>query len=367
MAARIGKISRPFLFWTIVLVVSGFFIFSSASLGILARNEVEFSSVAFNQIFFGLFFGSIACLFLARIDYHIWKKYAFFFFIGSILLTLLVFVPKIGIEHGGATRWINLGFISFQPAEFLKIFFIIYYAAWLSKFKSKVPTISGGFLPFLIFAAILGAILLAQPDTDTFAVIIFAALSMYIVAGAKWKHILTIIIFGALVLGVLYFTRPYIKQRIDVMFDPSANNQTSGYQLKQSLIAIGSGQIWGRGFGQSIQKFHYLPEPMGDSVFAVAAEEFGFVGCLVIIAFFIMFSLEGFKIASKSSDDFGRLMSLGIVILIISQALINIGGMIGVLPLTGIPLPFVSQGGTALFVAMIEVGIVMSISRSSKK
>src|SRR3989344_5372874 len=350
MAARIGKISRPFLFWTIVLVVSGFFIFSSASLGILARNEVEFSSVAFKQIFFGLFFGSIACLFLARIDYHIWKKYAFFFFIGSILLTLLVFVPKIGIGHGGAVRWINLGFISFQPAEFLKISFIIYYAAWLSKFKSKVPTISGGLLPFLIFA-----------------VIIFAALSMYIVAGAKWKHILIIIILGALALGILYFTRPYIKQRIDVMFDPSANNQTSGYQLKQSLIAIGSGQIWGRGFGQSIQKFHYLPEPMGDSVFAVAAEEFGFVGCLVIIAFFTMFSLEGFKIASKSSDDFGRLMSLGIVILIISQALINNGGMIGVLPLTGIPLPFVSQGGTALFVAMIEVGIVMSISRSSKK
>src|SRR3989337_1890610 len=147
MAARIGKISRPFLFWTIVLVVSGFFIFSSASLGILARNEVEFSSVAFKQIFF-----------LARIDYHIWKKYAFFFFIGSILLTLLVFVPKIGIGHGGAVRWINLGFISFQPAEFLKISFIIYYAAWLSKFKSKVPTISGGLLPFLIFAAILGAI-----------------------------------------------------------------------------------------------------------------------------------------------------------------------------------------------------------------
>jgi cell division protein FtsW len=367
MAVKFGKISRPFLFWTIILVVGGFFIFSSASLGILARNEAEFSSVAFNQLFYGLFFGSIACLFFARIDYHIWKKYAFIFFIGSTLLTLLVFMPKIGMGHGGAIRWINLGFVSFQPAEFLKIAFIMYYAAWLSKFKNKVSTFSWGLLPFVIFSVILGAVLLSQPDTDTYAVIIFAALSMYIASGAKWRHVLAILLAGIAVLSVLYFTRPYIKQRIEVMLNPSANSQTSGYQLNQSLIAVGSGRIWGRGFGQSIQKFHYLPEPMGDSVFAVAAEEFGFIGAFVIIAFFAMFSLEGLKIASKSSDDFGRLMSLGIVILIMSQALINIGGMIGVLPLTGIPLPFVSHGGTALFIALVEVGIVMSVSRSSSQ
>ena len=349
-----------------MLVVSGFFIFSSASLGILARNEVEFSSVAFNQLFYGLFFGSIACLFIARTDYHIWKKYSFVFFVGSILLTLMVFSP-IGIEYGGAKRWIDMHFISFQPAEFLKIAFIIYFAAWLSGLKSKVATFSWGLVPFIIFAGILGVVLLAQPDTDTFAVIIFAALSMYIVSGAKWRHVLVILLAGIAVLAVLYFTRPYIKQRIEVMLHPSADNQTSGYQLNQSLIAVGSGRIWGRGFGQSIQKFHYLPEPMGDSVFAVAAEEFGFVGAFAIILFFIMFSLEGLKIASRSPDDFGRLMSLGIVILIVSQALINIGGMIGVLPLTGIPLPFISQGGTALFITLIEAGVVMNVSRSAKK
>jgi cell division protein FtsW len=365
MSAKPGKISRPFLFWTVVLIIAGFFIFSSASLGILARNEAEFSSVAFNQLFLGLFLGSIACLFLTRIDYHIWKKYAFVFFVISIILTLLVFIPKIGLSHGGAVRWVDLGFISFQPAEFLKIAFIIYYAAWLSKFKNKVPTFSGGLVPFIIFAAILGAVLLAQPDTDTFAVIVFAALSMYIASGAKWRHILAIIIGGAAVLAVLYFTRPYIKQRIEVLFNPAANNQTSGYQLSQALIAVGSGQVWGRGFGQSIEKFHYLPEPMGDSVFAVAAEEFGFVGASIIVCIFIMFGLEGLKIASKSGDDFGRLVSLGIVILIVSQAFVNIGGMIGVLPLTGIPLPFVSQGGTALLITLIEVGIVMNVSRSS--
>ncbi|MFH0803992.1 MAG: putative peptidoglycan glycosyltransferase FtsW [Candidatus Zambryskibacteria bacterium] len=366
MAVKIGKINRPFLILTIILVTGGFFIFSSASLGILARNEVEFSSVALNKLFYGLFFGSIACLFFARVDYHVWKKYSLFFFVGSILLTLAVFSP-IGIEHGGAKRWIDLGFISFQPAEFLKIAFIIYFAAWLSGLKEKVSTFSWGLLPFLIFSGILGAILLTQPDTDTLAVIIFAALAMYTASGAKWRHVLLILLAGVAVLTVLYFTRPYIKQRIEVMLDPSANNQTSGYQLNQSLIAVGSGQIWGRGFGQSIQKFHYLPEPMGDSVFAVAAEEFGFVGAFAIIAIFIIFGLEGLKISSRASDNFGRLLSLGIVILIVSQALINIGGMVGILPLTGIPLPFISQGGTALLITLVEVGIIMNISRSSKK
>ncbi len=367
MATKIGKISRPFLILTIALVVGGFFIFSSASLGILARNEAEFSSVAFNQLFYGLFLGSIACLFFARVDYHLWKKYSLIFFIGSILLTLLVFAPGIGIEHGGARRWVDLRFISFQPAEFLKLAFIMYFAAWLSGLKEKVSTLSWGLLPFLVFSGILGSLLLAQPDTDTFAIIVFASLAMYIASGAKWRHVLSIFVAGVLVLTILYFTRPYIKQRIDVMFHPSPNDQTSGYQFNQSLIAVGSGQVWGRGFGQSIQKFYYLPEPMGDSVFAVAAEEFGFVGAFTIIAVFVIFGLEGLKISSKAQDNFGRLMSLGIVILIVSQALVNIGGMIGVLPLTGIPLPFVSQGGTALLITLVEAGIMMSISRSSKK
>lgn len=366
MAVRLGRINKSFLILTILLVVGGFFIFSSASLGVLARDEIKFSNVAFNQLFYGLFLGSIACVFFARIDYHFGKKYAFVFFLASIILTLLVFTP-LGIEHGGAKRWINLGFISFQPAEFLKVAFIIYFAAWLSGLKDKAATLSLGLLPFVIFSAILGAILLAQPDTDTFAVIIFAALAMYIAAGAKWRHVLIILLIGLSVLSVLYLTRPYVRQRIEVMLDPSANNKTSGYQLNQSLIAVGSGQIWGRGFGQSIQKFHYLPEPIGDSVFAVAAEEFGFVGAILIVFAFIVFGLNGLKIASNAPDNFGRLISLGIVILIVSQAFINIGGMIGILPLTGIPLPFVSHGGTALLITLIEAGIVMSVSRFARK
>ncbi len=367
MSSRTAKISRPFLFWTIALVVGGFFIFSSASLGVLARDEVKFSNVATNQIFFGLFLGSIMCILMARIDYHVWQKTAFYIFIGSMILTLLVFIPGIGMSHGGATRWINLGFITFQPSELLKIAFIAYFAAWLASTKNKVSTFRWGLLPFIIFSGILGLILLAQPDTDTYAVIIFAALAMFLAAGASWKHIAAILIVGVGILAALAFTRPYVMQRIQVLLNPAANSQTSGYQIQQSMIAVGSGEVWGRGFGQSIQKFHYLPEPIGDSVFAVAAEEFGFVGAMIIITLFAMFTLEGLKIASHAPDNFGRLLTLGIVILIMSQALVNIGGMIGILPLTGIPLPFVSHGGTALFITLLETGIVMNISRQGRK
>ncbi len=354
------------MWWTVVLVVAGFFIFTSASLGVLARDEIKFSNVAFNQIFYGLFIGSIVCLAMARIDYHFWKKNAFIFFVGAIVLTLLVFVPGLGMEHGGAKRWLNLRFITFQPAEFLKIAFIAYFALWLSLLKNKVRTFKWGFLPLFIFLGIIGAILLSQPDTDTFAVIAFAALSMYIAAGAKWRHILGILLVGVGIVAVLYMTRPYIKQRIESMINPGINSQTSGYQLNQSMIAVGSGEFWGKGFGKSVQKFSYLPEPIGDSVFAVAAEEFGFFGMFIMLGVFVMFGLEGMRIASRAPDDFGRLFSLGIVILIVSQAMVNIGGMIGVLPLTGIPLPFVSHGGTALLINLAEAGIIMNISRSAR-
>lgn len=365
--ARVGKISRPFLVWTILLVVAGFFIFSSASLGILARDEIKFSNVASKQIFYGLFLGSIACLFFARIDYHIWKKTSFLFFIFSLILTALVFMPGLGIEHGGAKRWISLKVISFQPAELLKIAFIAYFATWLSTIKNRIETFKWGLLPFIIFTGILGIILLFQPDTDTFAVIVFAAGAMYIVAGAKWKHVFAIIIVGIGIISLLAYTRPYIKQRIETMLNPSQNSQTSGYQLQQSLIAVGSGQMWGKGFGQSIQKFSYLPEPIGDSVFAVAAEEFGFFGTIILVSSFVLFTIEGLKIATRAPDDFGRLLSTGIIILIVSQAFVNIGGIIGLLPLTGIPLPFVSHGGTALFINLLEVGIIMNVSRQSRK
>lgn len=362
-----GKIDKGFLIISAILAVAGFFIFSSASLGILASNEIKFSNVAFNQMFYGLFLGSLACLVFYKIDYRILQKNAFLILLFSIVLTALVFAPGIGVAHGGARRWLDFGFISFQPAELLKIGFVIYLSAWFAKVKDKIKTPSHGLAPLLALLGITGVVLLAQPDTDTYAVIFLAGLAIFISAKGKLSHLLTVGLLALVGLAAVVYARPYVKERFITFLDPASNIHTSSYQIRQSLIAIGSGGIWGRGFGKSIQKFSYLPEPIGDSIFAVAAEEFGFIGTSVLILLFIVFAFKGFRIASRSKDIFGGLLVVGIITLITTQMFINIGGMTGLIPLTGIPLPFVSHGGTALFITLVEVGIILNISKQSKK
>ena len=357
----------PFMISVLILVIAGYLIFASASLGLLSKQAVKYSNVAFNQTFFGLFLGSIACLITSRIDYKIYRKFAVLIFAGSIVATLLVFVPHIGISHGGAARWIYIGPLSFQPSELLKIGYIIFLSAWMAKVKDKANTYKYGLIPFIIITSIVGVILLKQPDTDTFITIAASGLAIYLTGGGRWKYIFGLTLIGILGIGLIAMERPYVMSRITTFLHPENNALGSGYQIQQSLIAIGSGGLSGRGFGQSIQKFNFLPEPIGDSIFAVAGEEFGFVGTVSIIALFIFFSFRGLKIAGRVADPFGRLTVLGIVILIVSQAFINIGAMVGVLPLSGIPLPFISHGGTALFMTLAEIGIVINISKSAKK
>ncbi len=360
------RIDLPFLISVCILTVAGYLIFASASLGLLSKQAVKYSNVAFNQTFFGLFLGSIFCIFTSHLDYKIYRKYAFLILGGSIFVTLLVFAPKIGVAHGGAHRWINILGISFQPSELLKVSYVIFFSAWIAKMKDRAGTFRYGFLPFLILTAVVGAILLKQPDTDTFLITVFSGLAIFITGGGKWRYIFISVIVAVLGIWILAMARPYIMSRIDTFVHPDQNALGSGYQIQQSLIAIGSGGMFGRGFGQSIQKFNVLPEPIGDSIFAVEGEEFGFVGTVALILLFIFFSFRGLKIADKVPDNFGRLLTLGIVIMIVSQAFVNIGAMVGVLPLSGITLPFVSQGGTALFMTLGEVGIVMNISKSRK-
>lgn len=358
------KLDIPFLISICILVIGGYLIFASASLGLLSKQAVKYANVAFNQTFFGLFLGSLACVITTNFNYKNYRKYSLYIFIIACVLTMLVFLPVIGVEHGGANRWVRLGTFSFQPSEFLKIGFIMFFAAWLAKVKDKVQTLKYGFLPFVLITAIVGTILLIQPDTDTFLITVFAGTAMFISAGGRWKHILIAGIIGAIGIAGIAMTKPYIMSRINTFINPSANALGSGWQIQQSLIAIGSGGVFGRGFGQSIQKFNVLPEPIGDSIFAVAGEEFGFAGTVFIISLFIFFAFRGLKIAGKVQDPFGRLMVVGIVILIVSQAFVNIGAMVGVLPLSGITLPFISHGGTALFMTLAEVGIILNISKT---
>ena len=358
---------RILLTIVLLLVTAGFFIFSSASLGLLSREGASFSSVALNQVLFGIIGGLIALFFTSSIHYRVWRKYAFYIFLITIGLTLLVFIPGLGLSHGGAKRWVILGSFSFQPAELLKIGFIIYVATWLSGMRSHIKSFLKGTLPFIGILAIMGTILLLQPDTDTFLIMSAAGVAMFITAGGRIRDVVGLAITGLILITLLAFSRPYVMDRITTFFDPSIDPQGSSYQINQSLIAVGSGNIIGRGFGQSIQKFEYLPEPIGDSIFAVYAEEFGFVGSSILILLFAAFTFRGYRVASHARDFFGMLLVVGFITLIVTQTFLNMAAMVALAPLSGLPLPFISHGGTALLATLAAVGIVLNVSKYQRR
>lgn len=355
-----------FLSLVIALVVFGLFVFISAALSFYAKNQAQFWSVLLNQVVFGLVGGSIALIACLKIPYVFWKKYALYILLGTLLLTAAVFIPGIGFEHGGARRWISLGPVSFQPAEFLKIAFVFYFAAWLSWAKKKVGTFTYGLVPLLVLLGVSGGILLLQPDTDTFMIIALTGLAMYFIAGASWKHILIIVGGGLAAAIILVSIRPYLLGRVTTFLHPDRDPQGASWQIQQSFLAIGSGQIFGRGYGQSIQKFRYLPEPAGDSIFAVIGEEFGFLGTTLLVLVYLAFLLRGLKIARAAHEPFGGLLVSGIVILLVSQSFLNIASSTGLFPLSGTPLIFISHGGTALFGALAATGIVLNISKNER-
>jgi cell division protein FtsW len=359
-------LDRGLLGIVVFLVLSGFLIFSSASLGILARDGAQFSSVALNQFLFGIIGGSIALFITSSIHYRWWRQYAFYIFIASLALTLLVFVPGLGFEHAGARRWIDLRFVSFQPAEFLKIGFVIYIATWLSGMKNYITTLKRGTLPFVGIVALVAIVMLLQPDTDTFMVMGAAAIAMFITAGGKLRDVAVMVVAGILMLAILALMRPYVMERFTSFLNPEDDPQGASYQIHQSLIAIGSGGVFGRGFGQSIQKFEYLPEPIGDSIFAVYGEEFGFIGTMLLVLLFALFTFRGYRIATHAPDLFGMLLVVGFITLIVAQAYLNIAAMLALAPLSGLPLPFISHGGTALLTMLAMIGIVLNVSKYQK-
>lgn len=358
------SIDRPLLIIVLLLLIAGFFIFLSAALGVMAKSEEKFDNLLVSQIVFGLFGGGVAMWLFARVKYQFWRKNAFWIFLITIILSLLVFVPGIGMEHGGARRWVDLGVITFQPGEILKFGVTVYLAAWFAfaHKRRRFDSSTYGLIPLLILLAITGMLLLAQPDTGTFLIAAAAGTAMFIVSGGRWRYVLFLAIIGVLLIGGLAAVKPYVRERIATLIHHD-DFQGAGYQLRQSMIAIGSGGLFGKGFGQSIQKFNYLPEAHGDSIFAVAAEEFGFIGAAGLVILYVLFALRGLWIAAKVHDIFAGLLAVGIVTLLTAQSFMNIGSMLSIVPLTGVPLVFVSHGGTALLVAMAEVGILLHISR----
>lgn len=357
------KVDKFFLIIVGLLVGGGIAIFISASLGILARSKETFFSVLISQLVLGLGLGLVGFYITYKIDYKFWRRYALLFFIGAILLTAAVFIPALGWEHQGAERWLRLGPVSLQPVEFLKFGFVIYFAAWLSWAKNRVHDFKFGILPFAMMLAVIALILFKQPDTKSFILISFTGVCMLFISGVPLRYIFGVGGAAVVLLAGLVFTTPYLQQRVKTFIDPSGDPHGASYQLQQSLIAFGSGGIFGRGFGQSIQKFNYLPEPQGDSIFAVLGEEFGFVGTVVTILLFSFFALRGLRIANHSPDLFSRLLVSGIVILITAQAFLHIASITGVFPLTGVPLPFMSHGGTSLMIYLTAMGVVFQISK----
>ncbi len=351
----------------ILLTVIGLIFFISASLGILANSETKFYNVLISQLAYGLVSGLVAMYFASRINYRNWRRYSLFFLISALALSLLVFIPGLGVSHGGATRWVDIGLFSFQPAEFLKIAFIIYLASWMSTMKDKADSFKHGVLPFIILIGIVAVILLKQPDTKSLILMVITGGVMYFMTGVNLKKIFIIGSIALVGFTILAFTTPYLKSRVTTFLNPDLDPRGSSYQIKQALIAVGSGGVGGRGIGQSVQKFKYLPEPQGDSIFAVLSEETGFIGAVIIVLLYTAFALRGFRVASRAPDAFGRLLAIGIVMIITTQSFLNIAAITGLFPLTGVPLVFMSQGGTSLLISLACVGVLLNISKFQKK
>jgi len=359
-------VDKIFLFSVIFLTALGFTVFISASMGILAKDSAQFSSITFKQAFFGIILGFVACFIFSKLNYKIFRKHALLIFILSLVSMVLVFIPHVGISLNGAKRWVSILGISFQPIALLNIGFVIYWSAWLSFVKEKVSQIKYGLLPLLAILSVIGILCLAQPDTDSFLVICATGVIMFLIAGGKFRDVFLLGLLGIICIAILAFSRPYVMQRLQTFIDPSQNALGSSYQIQQSLIAIGSGQIFGRGLGQSIQKFKFLPESISDSIFAVMGEELGFIGCIFVIGLFLFLVFRGFKIAIRAPDSFGGLLVVGIVILVMLQSFMNIASTLGIIPVSGVPLAFFSQGGTAMFLVLAQIGMILNVSRYSK-
>jgi len=350
---------------------------ASSDLGKIKFNDTYYYLK--HQLLYGLILGIAGFLFAFVTHYRFWQKIAVPLSLVNLLLLVLVFTP-LGFSHSGANRWLSLGVFSIQPAELLKLSFIIYLAAWLSPSTSfrtgskkekgfyRQTNILSGYLPFLIICGLVGFLILMQPSTTTVVIIMAAGLLVYFVSGARLSFVFGTIFLGLMALILVIFLTPYRLARVETYLktffgSEIVDSQSRGYHLEQARIAIGSGGLWGVGFGKSTTKFKYLPEPISDSMFAVIAEELGFIGAIFLLGIFLLLFIRGIKIAKNSRDQFAKLTTLGFISIIAIQTFIHIAAISGILPLTGVPLPFISYGGTALAVFLTMSGIIVNISK----
>lgn len=357
--------NRRLLAIILILIVFGLVVLSSAG---IVDGQKKFGSPYYyltHQLLYGILPGLVLMFIFSMINYRFWKKVSLLILVGSLVLMIMIFMPSFGHGLKGATRWINLGVLSFQPAEILKLSLIIYLAAWFGNRDERTKKWSYGIMPFLIVLSFVALLLFLQPDIGTLIVVSFISLGVYFLAGPSYKQFAGILLVLFLALSAIIVVEPYRFDRLKSFWDPSADPRGTSYQINQSLISIGSGGLFGVGYNNSSQKQGgFLPEVIGDSIFAIIAEELGLVGSALTIGLFGMLCFFLVSIAKNASDKFGSLLVMGINLWIMSQAFVNIAAISGLVPLTGIPLPFISYGGTAIAVLLSGMGIVFNIAKN---
>lgn len=360
-----GQADIILLFAILGLTVFGLVMVGSAS-------TVQAEQLAGDPFFFlkhQLIYGGTAGVLLFLVGFFVpywrWRHLALIALFAALVLLVLVFIPGLQVASGGAARWIGIGPITIQPSEITKLAFILYLAALLERKGEDIKDFRKSVVPFLVIIAIIGLLLILQPDIGTLFAITAIAAAMIFAAGFRLRHLALIAGAGLAVFAVLISTASYRLSRIFVYLHPELDPQGIGYQINQALLAVGTGGLWGLGFGRSRQKYLFLPEPASDSIFAIMAEELGFIRTLLILLIFVAIGFRGYRIAASAPDAFGRLLAVGITSWILVQTFVNIGSILGITPLTGIPLPFISYGGSALATLLLAAGILLNISKYS--
>lgn len=353
-----------FLLSIALLLFFGLLFLSSASSSLaFGQRQQDVYFFVKQQITHGILPGLLLFYLALRVDYRRYQAYSRWFFYACLVLLLVVFIPGLSLAGATAKSWIDIGPFSLQTSEFVKLFFILFLAVYLEEKKDELKDFKLGVWPFLFYLGLISFLVMLQPDLGTLSIIITTALAMYFVSGARWKHLLSIIGAGVLGLVIAIQAAPYRLARLTAFLNPEIDPQGISYQIRQALIAIGSGGVLGFGFGSTRQKLNFVPEPVNDSVFAIIAQESGFIFSTLFICLFSFFLYRAFKIVKSSPDNFAKLVSLGITIWLSAQIFLNIASIIGLLPLTGVPLPFVSLGGSNLAITLLAMGILSNISK----
>ncbi|MCK5461323.1 putative lipid II flippase FtsW [Candidatus Gracilibacteria bacterium] len=360
-----NSIDKGLFFSFLGLTIFGLIMMSSMSVAgsfeVTGRNDFYFW-----RHFWHFLFGIPIFLAALKFPYDILRKISPLLFIFSITLLLLVLI--LGNDFGTAAKaWLKIGPISFQPIEIVKMGIIVFLAAIFSSGKNRVDSLHGGFIPFVIIFGIPAILIVAQPDFGSLLIIAITSAAIYFVAGANLKHFFGGIFVAIFAATIVIFTNPYVSKRFQIFFNPELDPLGAGFQVKQALIAIGSGGLFGRGFHNSIQKFDYLPEVQSDTIFAAISEEMGFFRILVLIGIYLYIAYRGFSIAKNAPDAFTKYLAVGITTWLSGQAFLNIAINLALMPNTGITLPLISYGGSSLWASFIAIGILLHISGNIKK